>query len=233
MKRQSISTYIIALLSSVLLMAPAPLRAQEAKEKPENETPPAFYQGMMVGVDVFGFLSKAFGSDINTTEVSVQTNLLNRYFPILEIGYGSLDTTNDETDIHYKTSAPFFRIGVDYNIFHKKPYLPGYFTAGIRYGMSSFKYDMKAPDMVDPNWGHTVIPFDYQGVKSNASWLELVIGMKAQVYKSFYMGFTVRYRSRLSMKKHENSEPYYIPGYGRGKPNNFGITYNLVYKLPF
>ena len=37
----------------------------------------------------------------------------------------------------------------------------------------------------------------------------------------------------LSMKKHENSDPYYIPGYGQGKSPSYGLTYNLIYKLPF
>ena len=151
----------------------------------------------------------------------------------MEIGYGSMDATDDETDIHFKTSAPFFRIGANYNVFYKKPHLPGYFTVGLRYGFTSFKYDIQAPALVDPNWGHTQVPFDYNGMKTKVGWLELVLGLKANVYKNFYMGFTARYRSRLSMTKHENSEPYYIPGYGRGKSSNFGLTYNLIYQLPF
>lgn len=235
MKKESISTYIIALLAlSSLWMMPGKLQAQETPKPSETEeTKPALFQGVYVGVDVFGFLNKALGSDATTTEASVEVNLLNRFFPVVEFGYGSMDTTGEDTDIHFKTSAPFFRAGFNYNIFYKKPHLPGYFTAGLRYGFSSFDYDVQAPDLVDPNWGHVHIPIDYQGVKTKASWLELVIGLKTNVYKNFYMGFTVRYRSRISMTKNEYSEPYYIPGYGRGKPNNYGITYNIVYKLPF
>lgn len=191
------------------------------------------FQGIYVGVDAFGLINQALGSDTRTTEVGVEVNLLNRFFPVVEIGYGSLDTTGEETDIHFKTSAPFFRIGANYNVFYKKPHLPGYFTVGLRCGFSSFDYDIQSPDLVDPNWGHIQVPLDYTGVKSNVSWWELVVGLKTNVYKDFYMGFTVRYRSRLSMTKNESSEPYYIPGYGRGKPTNFGITYNLVYQLPF
>lgn len=234
MKKRLISTYIIALLVLSNLLMPTSAHAQEIKipsEDKEEEKP--FYQGLMVGVDVFGLASKAFGSDAMSTEVSVHANLKNRFFPVVEIGFGKTDATGVETDIHYQTSAPFFRVGMDYNVFYKKPHLPGYFTVGLRYGFSSFSYDMQSPDLVDPNWGHTSIPVVYDGVKSNAGWLELVLGMKTQVYKDFYMGFTLRYRSRQSMKKHENTEPYYIPGYGRGKSSNFGITYSLSYRLPF
>ena len=234
MKKRLISTYIIALLVLSNLLMPTSAHAQEIKilsEDKEEELP--FYQGLMVGVDVSGLASKAFGSDAFSSEISIHANLKNRFFPVVEIGYGKTDTTGEETNIHYQTSAPFFRVGMDYNVFYKKPHLPGYFTVGLRYGFSSFTYDMQSPDLVDPNWGHTSIPVTYNDVKSNAGWLELVLGMKTQVYKDFYMGFTVRYRARQSMKKHENTEPYYIPGYGRGKTSNFGITYNLSYRLPF
>ena len=235
MKKPSISIYIIALLTLSSLWLPSKAHAQEIKilTDGEEEKEAPFFQGISVGVDVFGLLSKALGSDITTTEIGVEANLMNRFFPVVEIGYGSMDATDDETDIHFKTSAPFFRIGMNYNVFYKKPHLPGYFTVGLRYGFSSFDYDVQSPDLVDPNWGHTSVPVVYEGVKSNVSWAELVLGLRANVYKDFYMGFSVRYRSRLSMTKNENSEPYYIPGYGRGKSNNFGITYNLIYKLPF
>lgn len=45
--------------------------------------------------------------------------LKNRFIPIIEIGYGHTDTTDDETNIHYKASAPYFRIGMNYNILFK------------------------------------------------------------------------------------------------------------------
>ena len=235
MKKRSISTSIIALLAlSSLLALPTRLSAQSTKLlKDEEKKEKPFFQGIMVGVDVFGFLNQALGSDVRTTEVSIEANLQNRFLPIVEIGYGSTNAMDEETEIHFQTSAPFFRVGMSYNVFYQKPELPGCLTVGLRYGFSSFTYDMLSPDLVDPNWNHTHVPVNYTDVKSNVGWLEAVVGMRANVFKDFYLGLNVRYRSRLSMTKNENSEPYYIPGYGRGKPNNFGITYSLIYKLPF
>lgn len=235
MKKKRISTYIIALLTlSSLCGLPTTVYAQQTKETPIEEIPEQpFYQGMTVGMDVFGILGKAFGSDFTSADVSLEVNLKNRFFPIVELGYGSTDTVDDETDIHYKTSAPYFRIGAGYNIFHKKPHLPGKLLAGARMGFSSFSYDVEAPTMNDPVWGGTSIPVSYQGVKSNAAWLELVVEMKTNVYKNFYMGFSIRYKSLFNIKKAENSEPWYIPGFGKNKSNSFGITYNVAYQLPF
>lgn len=235
MKRKRISTFIIALLSLSSLL-PFRAVAQETENVPltkeEWEATP-LYQGAYIGVDVFGLGSKVLGGDYTCTEISGEVNLKNRYFPVIEMGYGSIETTNEETDIYFKSSAPYVRIGMNYNIFYKKPYLPGHFIVGLRYGFSAFSYDIKAPSMTDPVWGKPTIPFAYEGVKSNAGWLELVIGLRTNVYKNFYMGFSARYRSRMNVKKAENSEPYYIPGFGKNTGTNIGITYNLIYKLPF
>lgn len=236
MKKERISIFIIGLLSLSNWLGLTTATAQEVMNTPltkEEWQATPLYQGTYVGFDIFGLGSKVFGSDFTTAEVSAEVNLKNRYFPIVEIGYGQTDMTDEETDIHYKTSAPYFRIGVNYNVFYKKPYLPGQFLVGLRYGFSSFSYDVAAPAMTDPTWGAPTLPFDYKGVKSNAGWLEIVIGLKANVYKNFHMGLALRYRSRMSVKAAENSEPYYIPGFGKNKGTNIGVAYTLVYKLPF
>ena len=233
MKKRLISTYIIALLT--LSNIASPCRAQQTENKPltkEEWKATPFYQGTMVGIDVAGLASKALGSDVTSAEALVQVNLKNRFFSVAEMGFGSINTTNTETDIYYKASAPYFRLGVDHNVFYQKPYLPGYFTVGLRYGFSSFEYDVVAPPLTDPNWGHISVPVTYEGVKTNVGWAEVAASLKVNVFKDFYMGFSVRYRTRLNMKEHDNSEPYYTPGFGKGK-TNIGVIYNLIYKLPF
>ena len=215
----------------MLLYSPT-LAAQEKKTTIEEEKVP-FYQGTTIGVDIFGLGSKIFGGDITSTEISVEVNLKNRYVPVAEIGYGTTDTTDDGTNIHYKASAPYFRIGMNYNFFFKKPYLPGFLYGGIRYGFTSFSYDVDAPTMKDPTWGFPEIPFSYDGIKTTVTWAELLAGIKVNVYKNFYMGWSLRYRIRMNIKKAEHTEPWYIPGFGKNNSTNLGVTYILIYKLPF
>ena len=235
MKRRRISTYIIVLLTvSSLFGFPTMTFAQKNdKDKVENLPQQPFFQGTMLGIDILGILGKAFGNEYTSAEANIECNLLNRYFPVIEVGYGSTDTVSEETDIHYKTSAPYFRIGAGYNIFSKKPYLPGKLLVGARLGFSSFSYDVEAPTMNDPVWGETSIPVSFEGVKSNAAWLELTAEVRTNVYKNFHMGFSVRYKSLFSVKKAENSEPWYIPGFGKNNSSCFGITYKISYQLPF
>lgn len=137
MKRKEILLYITLLTSNMLLFC-TPLAAQEKKIITEEEKEVPFYQGTTIGVDIYGLGSKVFGGDITSTEISVEVNLKNRFVPAAEIGYGTTDTTDDGTNIHYKASAPYFRVGMNYNFFFKKPYLPGFLYGGIRYGFTSF-----------------------------------------------------------------------------------------------
>lgn len=210
--------------------------AKETKDKPKEVRTDtvAFYQGVAVGIEVAGVASHLLGSDILNSEVQLQANFKNRFLPVMEVGYGKADTQNDGTNLHYYTAAPYFRVGMDYNVFHKKPYLPGYLYVGLRYAATSFKYDIDGPTMTDPNYGGAYeVPFSYAGQKSSAHWLEAAVGIKVKIYKSFCMGWCVRYKKRLSVTEHENSTPWYVPGFGKNAGTSFNVTYNLIYNLPF
>ena len=103
-------------------MCPMYTFAQIKKDKKkENTEKVKLYQGTTIGVEVAGLANHFLGSDILSSEVMLQANLLNRFLPIVEVGYGKVNTLSDATDIHYKTSAPFFKIGADYNFFYDKP----------------------------------------------------------------------------------------------------------------
>ena len=43
----------------------------------------------------------------------------------------------------------------------------------------------------------------------------------------------MRYKTRLKNGKGDNSEVWYIPGYGENKSNNFGATFDVIIDIPF
>jgi hypothetical protein len=221
-----------SVLAAGLLMLCLPLSAQTQQAGEFVDDGP-LYRGTSLKLDIAGWATNFLGSDYNSTEVAASVNLKNRFFPTIEVGYGTFDTTNDENDIRFKTSAPYFRVGCDYNMMWKKPYLPGFVTLGLRYGFTSMSYDIDAPVMSDPNWSVDPTPLTYEGLSGSASWLEVVLGVECRVYKRFHMGWSLRYRSRLSFPSTENVEPHYVPGFGKNKKTYVGICYNLIYDLPF
>ncbi len=230
--------YIILLACSWALVFP--VKAQKSSSM-ETDTIPVAHtmavdnhkkiRGILISADLFGYMGGLFDNDFTSSEIAVELNLKNRFFPVLEIGYGTTDTTDDDNDVHYKVSAPYFRIGANYNFYHKKN-TPNSIFAGFRLAYSSFSYDVDAPDLTDPVWGGSV-PFSYKGISSNASWLELVVGLRTQIYKNFHMGWSIRYKRRLSVKENSNSDAWYIPGFGENDSALFSATYNLIYYIPW
>lgn len=217
---------------------------KKKKEKKEPEITYPLYNGVSIGVDLWGPGGKLFGSDFMSTEISADVDLKHRYFPVVELGYGRTNTVSDQ-GIHYKSGAPYFRIGLDYNALYNKKH--GHMLlVGVRYAATSFKYDVKAPSTDDPLYDDSSFNFsltddiwqehleyDHSGMKGSMQWLEICVGIRANIGKNFYMGWAMRYRSRLSGSSDKYGDPWYVPGFGKYGKSRLGVTYTLVYKLPF
>ena len=85
-----------------------PVATKKEKKKPQVTYP--LYNGISIGTDLWGAGNKLLGSNTFSGEIIADVDLKHRYFPTIEIGYGANDEWND-TGIHYKTGAPYFRIG--------------------------------------------------------------------------------------------------------------------------
>ena len=253
---QRILNFSISLIALLLLSTnvyaqrpsqatPRPTQKQSQKEeKSEPEIIYPLWNGLFVGVDILGPGAKMLGSDFMSSEITACLDLKHRYFPTVEVGYGNTDTWND-FGIHYKTNAPYFRIGMDYNTLYKKAH--GHMLlVGARLGASSFKYDVMTPALNDPIyggsfgnpnledvvWDEAHPAYNHPGMKGSMMWLELSIGIRTKVYKRFYMGWSVRYRSKLSASTDTYGNPWYVPGFGKFGSSTLGITYTISYQLP-
>ncbi len=188
-----------------------------------------WFQGFTLSADIFGPVMYAF-SDYGNAEGALRLNLKNTYFPVFEVGYAKCETTDDNTDITYKTAAPYVRIGIDYNVLKDK-WQDNRLYVGLRYGFSSFTYDMSGPDITDPIW-HGTAPFRYEGMKSTSHWAEIVFGVQVKIWSKFHMGWSVRYKKPLKIGQEIYAQPYYVPGYGTTVSEScWGGTYNLIFDL--
>lgn len=184
-----------------------------------------FFRGVGVGFDVCGAIM-AVATPWGQYEAFARANLRDTYFPVIEVGVGSSNNTNEETNLHYKVNAPFARIGCDYN-FLKDHASGNRLFAGVRYGFTTFKYDLDGPDLTDPVYG-TSQPFVYKGLKGNMHWGEVVAGVETRIWRIFHLGWTVRYRLRIHEKQSELGHAWYIPGYGKSDGHALGGTFNVV-----
>lgn len=188
-----------------------------------------FFQGFTLSADAFGFAQYLF-SDYGSLEGALRLNLKNTYFPIVELGYATCDSEDANTQIRYKTSAPYLRVGVDFNMLKNK-FQENRLYLGVRYGLSCYNFDISGPPIVDPIWGGSEA-FSYKDIATTSHWFEIVAGVQVKVWRNFHMGWSVRYKHKISSTKNQYAQPYYIPGYGTTThTTGWGATYNLIFDL--
>lgn len=221
--------YVCILSSLFLVLTQA--GAQTATDQPETASKgrPALLQGLSLGVDASTPIVKMLGGKVWGTEAVLRVSLRNKFFPVAELGYARYDATHDQTDIRYKTGAPYLRLGIDMNMLRDKTQ-SNRLLVGARLGYTTYKFDTQGPGVTDPLWG-TSRPLDYQGLSSNRLWLEFVVGLEAEVLRGFHMGFNVRYKSKFKESVPAEATPYYIPGFGKGESSAFTLTYYLTFDL--
>ena len=207
----------------MLVAAPVAADANDSVEIKNDSVP--LFNGIAVSVDLVGPMQMVFG-DYGQYEAALRINLKDRYFPIVELGIGKADHNDDATDITYKTSAPYAKIGVDFNLLKNKHDIYRLF-AGARYAFTSFKYDLSHPGMTDPVWGG-MAPYEGYGIKCSYQWLEIVIGVDAKMWGPVHLGWSVRYRSRLSHNDGTMGNTWYVPGFGKAGSSSLGGTFNIA-----
>ena len=215
----------IALMISVATVGYA--NPQASKEK-KAEKQKLTLQGLYLSADAFGYIYPIFVKDrYYSTEVSAAINISNRFFPVIEAGIGHTNMVSQLYDIGYSTRAPYYRIGMDYNMQYENG-KPNYIYLGGRVGYTDVKYSVNAPALIDPVWGNEV-PVQFTDVPCRAIWAEAVGGVRAEIFKNLYMGWSLRYKYPIHKGPITNGGPWYIPGFGASSKTAFGATYTVSY----
>ena len=231
MHPKHISTYILAIaISSIAMLSATSVQAQTAKKKvieQKADSVPLF-KGMAVGIDLIGPVQMMV-SDYGQYEASLRIDLKDKYYPVFELGYGKADATDESTKITWKTSAPYFRLGCDWNLLKNKHDDYRLF-GGFRYGCTFYKYDLSAPPVEDPVWGGKA---EYGGkdISCNYHWLEGVIGVDAKIWGPLRMGWSLRYKRRLFKNDGTLGNTWYVPGFGKQGGSRFGGTFNVTLEI--
>ena len=140
--RRNIFSYISSIAISLMLLMASTANAQEKNVEKKDSVP--LLRGFAVSVDLVG-PAQMFLGDYGQYEAALRINLRDKYFPVFELGLGKADHDNDVTKISYKTSAPYAKIGIDFNLLKNKHDIYRLY-AGARYAFTSFKYDLSRVD---------------------------------------------------------------------------------------
>lgn len=221
----SISRARLSVSLLLLFLIALPSQAQLKMFRMEQDSIP-FFRGFSVSFDMVGAAMLAFG-DHGEIGGALRINLHDQWFPIFETGIGRANHEKDEvTNITYRTTAPYFRIGVDWNILRRKHQDYRMF-AGFRYCFTAYKVDIIRENLPDPVW-QSMAGFGVDGLACTMHWLEIVLGIDAKIYGPFHLGWDVRYKRRLFSKEGDIDNTWYVPGFGIFDRDNITADFNII-----
>lgn len=224
--RKSISTSASrAAISLLLCFAALSVQAQGFLKLEKDSIP--LLRGFALSFDLVGAAQMVL-SDHGQYEGALRLNLHDQYFPIVEVGLGHASHEDDEvTGLTYKTTAPYFRVGVDVNVMKKK-HTGNRVYVGARYGFTTYKVDIDSEKhLEDPIW-RTQVPFSVSGEACSQHWAELLFGIDAKVFGPLHLGWSARYRFRLAHQDGVMGRTWYVPGYGTQDTSVLGATFNVM-----
>ncbi len=221
--------YIISLL---LLINIIYVGAQEKKESSELTKTPLL-NGITVQADLASVVSSILSKgETYSTEGSVQFDIKQKYYPIVELGFGGAYKLSVD-NIDFKANGLFGRIGVDINLLKQKKDAKAsnnLFLAGARVGVTNLRYDITNISITDNYWGGTEI-LNFTDRPATKVWFEIVAGVRVKVFKNIVMGWTVRNKNLLNQDKEGEISSWYIPGFGINSNSTWGFNYTLGYRF--
>lgn len=213
------SNICISICAVISLFLALPTKAQDGAEKKQATH-------LEVSVDVLSAAQRMLSS-YGQYEAALRYNMKDKYFPIIEIGLGDADKKEETTNLHYTTTAPYARLGIDMNMLKDK-HDDYRVYVGIRAAYTSFKYDLSSTTAItDPVWGGEAA-LEVTGQSCSYLWTELVASVQARIVGPVHLGWTIRYKNRLHQSFDDAGEPWYVPGFGKRGSSRLGGSFSVI-----
>ena len=228
MKHTSKFTFSIALILLSFLV--------NAQQKKTDSIPPKIERfGIRFGADLFKLTRSFYDKNYKGIEFVGDYRLTKNYYLAAELGNENKTTEDDR--LNSTAKGTYIKVGFDYNSYENWLEMRNMVFIGLRYGASTFSQQLNSYKLYNTSTYFPEAPTVVSGEKFNglsAQWLEVVVGMKAEVLKNIYVGFSVRMNRMLTNSKPENFDNLYIPGFNRTYNGDFGVGFNYTvsYFLP-
>ena len=205
---------------------------REERERPkERKYEVVKDQGLSLGIDLSPFILRLIKDERTGLAFIGRYGVKNRWFATAELGYEHIKYDKENYD--YKSDGTFIRIGMDYDIFNSEDFPTNdNIFIGLRYAYAWQTHESGKFTIVDSYWG------DYSGsvgkTSVNSHSVDMVGGIRCEMLRNFYMGWTFRCRFLLASKHSDDLKPYAIAGYGNyDNEVAIGFTYTIEYQIPF
>ncbi len=239
MKMQLMLKYFTSLF---ICLACFSLSAQDITENASLDSV-AYKQkyGLRLGADLSRLVRSFVNDHYKGFELVGDYRISKRFYLAGELG--TEERTTEEDLFRFTTKGSYFRAGFDYNTYENWYGMENSIYGGLRLGASTFSQNLLEYQVFNSNpyWNET----NQQGTNTNvlgehsglsALWLEMVLGLKAELFNNLYVGASIRFNYLLSDKAADNFPNLWIPGFNKvTDDSNFGVGFNytLSYLIPF
>jgi hypothetical protein len=217
------------LFSVALLLLSIITFAQEKKTITDTIVPKKERYGLRVGVDLFKLTRSFYDKDYQGLELVGDYRLTRKHYLAVELG--NENKTVDDEQLNFTTKGSYIKVGFDYNGYENWLNMENQIYVGLRYGLSTFSQTLNSYSIYNTNqyFGPSnLIQSGEQFDGLSAQWLEVVAGMKAEVFSNIFVGFSFRINRLFSQKQPDNFENLYIPGFNRTYNGDFGVGFNYT-----
>ena len=221
--------------------------AQEVEQDSLEATDP---YGLRVGIDLSRPAITLLNEDYTGIELVGDFRIRDRLYIAAEIGneeknqdeiLGDPDMGPSSSIYSYSTSGSYIKAGVNYNTYQNWYGMNNVIYVGGRYAFSTFSHTLNNFSYYNSNryWEPSSLTNSDQASQEfsglNASWIEMVIGVNAELFGNFYMGISTRLGYRITNKESDDFPNLWIPGFNKvtdGSNFGFSFNYTLSYFLP-
>ena len=202
---------------------------EQATTKKDSIPPKKERYGLRIGVDLFKLSRSFYETDYRGLELVGDYRLTRRHYLAAEIG--NENKTVDDDQVNFTTKGTFLKVGFDFNSFQNWGNMENIISVGLRYGVSSFSQTLNSYQVYNPSQYFGESPIIISGENFDglsAQWIEVVAGMKAEVFSNIFVGFSFRLNRLVSQKRPDNFDNLYIPGFNRTYNGDFGVGFNYT-----
>ena len=239
--------YIIRYLSVLLFLGGPVAQGQKAVR---DTTKKSEIYGLRVGIDLSRPLISVLNDDYTGLEISGDYRISQHFYLAAELGSEerTVEEALDNADginriilYEYENTGSYIKLGVDYNTYTNWFGMNNSILVGARYAFSAFSNTLESYRFFDSNryWSPEdfVAGTEFLGKYSglNASWLELLAGVKTELFANIYLGGSIRLGILVTDKDADIFTNTWIPGFNRNTDNSrFGWSFNytLSYLIP-
>ncbi len=217
--------------------------SQEKKaEEKKKDTIVVYKQkyGLRAGFDAGKIIRTLLDENYKGFEINGDFRLSRMLYIAAEIGREEKITNEDLYS--FKSSGNYVKAGIDINTYENWYGMENLIYIGFRGATSTFKHKINEYQIYNTNqyWNEGVLLGDNSNLlvekdNLNAVWLEILVGLKAEIFNNVFIGGNVQLHYLITEKASDNFPNLYIPGFNKvtdGSKFGVGYTYTITYLVP-